>query len=398
MSIRKMMILAAAIGLIVAAAACDKQGGPLSPSTNTNGHAASEAPKTESPKASLPPETPETPDTDQPDPDQPDPDAGYAVLARNLQIPWSIAFGTDAIYLSEREGHIVAISGEKLTRQSVQLNKKVNHEGEGGFLGFILAPDFAETRLAFAYHTYKEQGETLNRVVLLKQEGEGWSEQKALLEGIPGDLYHNGGRLAIGPDNLLYITTGDAQNRALAQQKSSLAGKILRMTPDGQVPEDNPFPGSYVYSYGHRNPQGLDWNAEGQLYSTKHGPSGNPGGHDEINRIAAGSNYGWPSIIGDAKREGMTSPVYHTGETAIAPSGTVMDAEGRLLIAALAGEALYRFDPATGKLETLLDGIGRIRDVKLREGKLYLITNNTDGRGTPTETEDRLLVMNYRNE
>lgn len=323
-------------------------------------------------------------------------DEPYRVIAAGLRIPWAIEFAGDVIYISEREGNIVEIEGRDIDRQTVRLTKTVHHEGEGGFLGLLLAPDFADTGLAYAYHTYQEDGRTFNRIVLLKLEGSEWAEQRALLEGIPGDLYHNGGRLAFGPDGMLYATTGDAEERALSQDKNSLAGKILRMTPEGDIPEDNPFGQSYVYSYGHRNPQGIAWTKDGIMYSTEHGPSGRPGGHDEINRIEPGRNYGWPSIIGDATQAGMETPLYHTGEEAIAPSGTIIDDEGRLVIAALRGEAIYRFTLETGKMEVLYDGEGRIRDLELRGGKLYFITNNRDGRGQPSATDDRLVAMDYK--
>lgn len=323
------------------------------------------------------------------------PDEPYAVVAEGLDIPWAIAFDGDDTYISEREGSIVKVTGGELVRQAVRLAKPVHHQAEGGFLGFLLAPDFEQSRLAYAYHTYRESGRTMNRIVQLKLEGAEWAEQRALLEGIPGDLYHNGGRLAIGPDGHLYATTGDATETALSQNRESLAGKILRMTLDGAVPEDNPFPGSYVYSYGHRNPQGLAWTADGTMYSTEHGPSGRPGGHDEINLIRPGANYGWPDIIGDNQKAGMETPIYHTGDPAIAPSGTIADDEGRLLIAALVGEAIYRYTPSTGEMEVWHQGEGRIRDLHLKDGKLYFVTNNRDGRGNPLDADDRLVAMDY---
>lgn len=318
----------------------------------------------------------------------------FTVLAQHLNIPWVIEFDGDAVYISEREGTIVVVEGGQTSRQAVHLNKNVRHYGEGGFLGFLLAPDFSETKQAYAYHTYEENGALLNRVVLLKQENGEWHEERALLEGIPGAANHDGGRMAIGPDGMLYLTTGDAQEPELAQDKNSLAGKILRMTLEGKVPDDNPFPGSHVYSYGHRNPQGLAWDDKGVLFNTEHGPSGDPGGHDEINRIEAGGNYGWPSIYGDKKHSGMIVPLFHTGDEAIAPSGADMDDQNRMLIATLRGEALYRYDTASGKMDKIFEGMGRLRDVKIHDGRVYVITNNTDGRGTPLETDDRLLIIN----
>jgi glucose/arabinose dehydrogenase len=318
----------------------------------------------------------------------------YTIAAERLHTPWSIQFDGDTIYVSEREGNIVMVNSGTMTRQKVRLNKQLNNEGEGGFLGIQLSPDFRESRQAYAYHTYDEGGKVLNRVVVLQKKDDGWEEIKSYLEGIPGAYTHNGGRLAIGPDNLLYITTGDSGKDMLAQDLKSNAGKILRMTLDGKVPADNPFPSSYVYSYGHRNSQGIAWDKQGRMLSSEHGPSGNPGGHDEINLIEKGRNYGWPSIIGDAKKEGMVSPLYHTGDIAIAPSGISFDAEGQLLITTLRGEKLYRYNSAMNRLTAILEGEGRLRDVKLHNGSFYVITNNTDGRGKPAANDDRLLILN----
>lgn len=319
----------------------------------------------------------------------------YRVAAEGLDIPWSLAFDGDVIYISEREGSIVKVDNGVMTRSSVRLEEAVHHEAEGGFLGFVLSPDFASTQTAFAYHTYRSGGTTLNRIVELKLEGSEWVEQKALLEGIPGSLYHNGGRLELGPDGLLYATTGDATQTSLSQDKASLAGKILRLNLDGSIPADNPTPSSYVYSYGHRNPQGVAWTSDGTMYSSEHGPSGRPGGHDEINLITPGANYGWPELIGDQTRKGMVPPLYHTGDEAIAPSGTIVDEEGKLLIAALVGEGIYRYTPSTGEMEKWHEGEGRIRDLHLKDGRLYFITNNRDGRGNPLQEDDRLIVMDY---
>ncbi|MEI7025921.1 PQQ-dependent sugar dehydrogenase [Paenibacillus sp. y28] len=319
--------------------------------------------------------------------------AAFTVLAEKLRVPWGIQFHGDTIYISEREGNIVAVQDMQMTRLPVKLSKAVFAQGEGGFLGLVLAPDFASSGQAYAYHTYRENGNVLNRVVLLKKQGDSWSEAGALLEDIPGSVTHNGGRLAIGPDRQLYITTGDAGKEQLAQDLSSTAGKILRMTLDGQIPADNPFPNSLVYSYGHRNPQGLAWNSKGALYSSEHGPSGTPGGHDEMNRIEPGKNYGWPVIIGDQEHPDMVKPLYHSGETAIAPSGITFAGDSKLLVSALRGQRLFMLDTDTHKLTAVLEKGGRLRDVQIHEGRTYVITNNTDGRGTPSEQDDRLLLL-----
>jgi glucose/arabinose dehydrogenase len=336
--------------------------------------------------------TPVTPDTGAKIPINQN--AEFQVIAKNLQAPWAIDFNGEVIYISERNGAVVKLDGATFTRQKLTLNKAVNHVGEGGFLGFLLAPDYATTKQAYAYYTYKEAGNTYNRVVLLQESAEGWKEVKTFIERIPGSNAHNGGRLAFGPDHNLYITTGDSTNGELSQDLKSLGGKILRMTLDGAIPQDNPFANSYVYSYGHRNSQGIAWDSQGLMYQTEHGPSGSPGGHDEINLIEPGKNYGWPTIIGDEKHEGMVNPLYHTGDPAIAPSGISIGSDNQILIAALRGQKLFKYDPKTQKMNVILENQGRLRDVKIHNGKTYLITNNTDGRGVPSDEDDRLLLLN----
>ncbi|UVI31100.1 PQQ-dependent sugar dehydrogenase [Paenibacillus spongiae] len=320
---------------------------------------------------------------------------GYEMVAERLKSPWAIDFAGDTIYVSEREGTIAKIAEGKLIRQQVRLNKPVKQIGEGGFLGFVLAPDYDKTKQAYAYHTYEEEGNEYNRIVVLEEasNGDSWTEKKTLLERIPGASVHNGGRLAIGPDNHLYITTGDASHEKLAQDRTSLAGKILRMSLDGTIPADNPFPDSLVYSYGHRNPQGLAWNSKGELISSEHGPSSIPGGHDELNRIEAGGNYGWPDIVGDETKKGMITPMFHTGSDTLAPSGIAVNELGEILVTGLRGQSLVRFSPDASSSQVMVTSEGRLRDVKIQGGSVYVITNNTDGRGKPGEKDDRLLRL-----
>ncbi|GAA5343893.1 glucose/arabinose dehydrogenase [Planifilum fimeticola] len=312
------------------------------------------------------------------------------IVVDGLSAPWEVEFAGEDIYIAEREGKIVKVRGGKKERQPLSLSRPVVQEGESGFLGLALAPDFEKTRRAYAYHTYREGDRLLNRVILLEETDRGWVEVRPLLEGIPGGVIHDGGRLRVGPDERLYITTGDAGDEENAQNRRSLAGKILRLKLDGTVPADNPIPGSPVYSWGHRNPQGLDWSDEGELYASEHGPSGMPSGHDEINRIEPGKNYGWPEIIGNETRKGMESPLFHSGSDTWAPSGLAVSGE-KVYVACLRGEQVRVFDLKRRTSEAFLEDLGRIRDVAIRDGYLYLLTNNTDGRGDPRQGDDKLL-------
>jgi glucose/arabinose dehydrogenase len=312
------------------------------------------------------------------------------VLATNLHIPWTITKKDGTFFISQREGKIIETNLETglIKKDELSVTKDILHEGEGGLLGLVLAPDFESSGQAFAYYTYKEDLVTKNRVIALQKDGDKWTETNVLLEGIPGGRIHNGGRMRIGPDGMLYITTGDSGNPDLSQDKKSLAGKILRMNLDGTIPDDNPFENSYVYSYGHRNPQGLAWDDEGILYSTEHGQSA----HDEINLIKPGQNYGWPVIQGDEEETGMVKPIYHTGENTWAPSGIDYH-NGKLYIATLRDSKIRSFDLSTKSVNIVHENSGRMRDVYIEHSQLYTITNNRDGRGTPKKDDDKLLMI-----
>ncbi|WP_031545389.1 PQQ-dependent sugar dehydrogenase [Salinicoccus luteus] len=306
------------------------------------------------------------------------------ILAEDLETPWMIEKAEEGFYISERGGVLKLVTDGETTAQSLELEQETHASGEGGLLGFILHPDDPDT--AFLYHTYSDGGEK-NRVVEMTRDGSSWFESDVVVEDIPGANIHNGGRMDIGPDGHLYITTGDAGNGEYSQDRNSLAGKILRVALDGSIPEDNPF-GTEVYSYGHRNPQGLAWDEEGTLYATEHGASG----HDEVNVIVSGANYGWPLIEGDEEEAGMETPFYHTGSDTWAPSGIAHD-DGTLYIAALRGNEVVAFDLSSNAPSTFYDEGSRMRDVRVEENRLYTITNNTDGRGDPSEGDDRLLEL-----
>lgn len=308
------------------------------------------------------------------------------VIAENLDVPWSIEKLEEKFYLTERPGSIVKIEGEEVERQRVELEKELATASEAGLLGFVLAPDFSESNLAYAYYTYEEAEGQFNRIVTLRLEDNVWREESLLLDQIPSGAYHHGGRIKIGPDGKLYATAGDASESKNAQDLNSLGGKILRLNLDGSIPTDNPFPDSYVYSYGHRNPQGLTWLSDGTLYASEHGNNAN----DEINRIEAGQNYGWPIIEGNEEQDGMVPPQFTSGdESTWAPSG-MDNYNGKLYVAALRGSAVLEFDLETGEYREVITGLGRIRDVRIDDNNLYFISNNGDGRGAPEDNDDKL--------
>ena len=311
------------------------------------------------------------------------------VIAENLRVPWSIVKHGNIIYITERPGSIVKIENGELSRQSVELEKKLSTASEAGLLGFVLAPDFSQSARAYAYYTYEDNSGQFNRIVTLRLKNNVWKEERLLLDLIPSGTWHQGGRLKIGPDGKLYATTGDAYEAVTAQDPHSLGGKIIRMNLDGSIPKDNPLPNSYTYSYGHRNPQGITWSSDGKLYASEHGNNA----YDEINKIDAGQNYGWPTIQGHQKQEGMYTPLFTSGDgTTWAPSG--MDYyNGKLYVAALRGSAVLEFDIETGKQRAIVTGLGRIRDVIIEDNFLYFISNNTDGRGNPQENDDKLYKI-----
>lgn len=315
-----------------------------------------------------------------------------SILADKLEIPWSLVFLPDkSILFTERPGRLRLITPSgALILTPVATIKDVKAIGEGGLLGVVLHPNFAKNHYLYLYYTYSgSESRTLNKVVRFVYADNHLSDEKIILSDIPGSANHNGGRLKFGPDGFLYITTGDSQAPSLAQDKSSLAGKILRVTDEGRPAAGNPFDNE-VYSYGHRNPQGLAWDETGQLWETEHGSSAG----DEINLIEKGGNYGWPEIRKNESKSGMHAPVLTSGDDTWAPSGLVY-VKPYLYFAGLRSNLLYRYGPTTTKLDPFLRGeFGRLRDVVLGpDGLLYLSTSNMDGRALTHLSGDKILRL-----
>ncbi|MEG0774264.1 PQQ-dependent sugar dehydrogenase [Clostridium sp.] len=326
------------------------------------------------------------------------------VVAENLYVPWAIDISSDGkLYFTQRSGEIRIIENGKLLPQPlITFGPPFVSQGEGGLMGIVLDPNYSQNHYIYVMHSYSEGSRIFNRVVRLIEDNNKATIDRVILDRIPGGRIHNGGRLKIGPDKKLYITTGDAGNSALAQNPTSLAGKILRIELDGSIPVDNPFNDSPVYSLGHRNPQGLAWNLRNLMYESEHGQSA----HDEINIIEPGANYGWPLVQGneDSTEVVIQKPLIHSGEITWAPSGIVFvnqgPWQGRLLVATLRGEQLLTMSfNGNGRIvrsveSWLRNEYGRIREViQGKDGSIYITTNNRDGRGDIRPGDDKILRL-----
>jgi glucose/arabinose dehydrogenase len=328
------------------------------------------------------------------------------VVAEDLVAPWALAFASDGrLFVTERGGSIRAIENGQ-ARLYLEVDG-VEERGESGLLGLALDPDFETTRHLFIYHSYDNGDDgLLNRVVRLRDTGETAVEPTVILDDIPGAGIHNGGRIKFGPDSLLYIAAGDAAFAEQAQDVDSLGGKILRIRKDGSIPQDNPFAGSPVYSYGHRNPQGLAFHpVTGQLFATEHGQSAT----DEVNMILPGRNYGWPIVRGDEHEAPYQTPVLQSGSTTWAPSGAAFypveggvlppEWSGLLVYAGLVGQRLKWIELAAPGYDTVrshgdlfVRDYGRLREVVVGpDGYIYFTINNRDGRGSPESGDDKIL-------
>lgn len=320
------------------------------------------------------------PDTAQPLP------ADSRVIAMGLAAPWAVAFYGTTPLVSERDnGRIVEVVGEGHTRE-VATVAGVDGAGEGGLLGIA-----THDRYLYAYYTAGAE----NRVARFPISGVpgalSLGRRERILDGIPAAANHDGGRIAFGPDGMLYATTGDAGRPRLAQDVDSLAGKILRMTPVGGVPPDNPFPGSVVYSMGHRNVQGIAWAPDHRMFASEFGADK----ADELNLIEPGRNYGWPGAEGFARRDGYVDPLQTWAPEDASPSGIAV-VDGAVVIANLRGERI-RTVPLTNlsaSVDSHAGEFGRLRDVVAApDGSIWVLTNNTDGRGAPGAGDDRIVRL-----
>src|SRR3990167_2082838 len=310
------------------------------------------------------------------------------VVAQDLTTPWSVAFLPDAdMVISERSGQLVRVgkSGAQFKIDGVR------QTSEGGLLGIALHPDFSTNNYVYIYFTTDSNGSLSNQIDRYTLLNNQLKLDTTIIKDIPAASNHNGGTIAFGPDSLLYATTGDAAKPELAQDRASLAGKILRMNDDGSVPSDNPF-SNLVWSYGHRNPQGIAWTEEGELWSVEHGPSGPDTGRDELNLITKASNYGWPEITGDENQGGMVEPVAQSGDSETwAPAG-IAYYNGSLYFAGLRGQSLYQAkinnDNSVSLQRHFSEEYGRLRAVSVYKDKLYISTSNRDGRGSPNANDD----------
>jgi glucose/arabinose dehydrogenase len=330
----------------------------------------------------------------------------------NLEVPWSIVWAPDGrMFFTERPGRVRVYEKGQLRPAPLLIVSDVQSSGETGLMSMALHPQFASNRWLYLAYSYRSAGEHV-RIVRYKESSGGVTERTIILDAIPAARFHAGCRIKFGTDGKLYITTGDATDRSAAQRLDSLAGKTLRLNDDGTIPQDNPFVGKTntrqeIWSYGHRNAQGLDWHpGTGLMLQTEHGPSGfdGPSGGDEVNIVEKGKNYGWPLAHHDVAAEG-TEPPLLLYTPACAPASAAFyranvfpQFQNNFFFGCLRGTRIIRVVLDGRRVvtqEDLLAGkYGRIRDVaEGPDGYLYFSTSNRDGRGEPTSDDDRIMRL-----
>ncbi|MEV8456972.1 PQQ-dependent sugar dehydrogenase [Streptomyces sp. NPDC052095] len=381
---------ALAAGALVLTAGCSAGGAPGEAGTASTPPASHPAPASSSPAAS-------------PRPPAKGSVTVVSTLTGGLDSPWGLAAlpGGDLLVSSRDKGTITRIDGTTGRKTLLGSVPGVAPSGEGGLLGIAVSPTYDVDHMVYAYFTTESD----NRIARMQYDENGTTPGRLLgapdtiLRGIPKGSLHNGGRIAFGPDRMLYAGTGETGDTGLAQDKESLAGKILRMSPDGQPVHGNPAADSVVYSYGHRNVQGLAWDGQGRLWASEFGQDT----WDELNLIVPDGNYGWPQAEGKAGKKGFVDPVARWKTSQASPSGIAF-AEGSVWMAGLRGKRLWRIPLSGGEREpyaapqSFLEGkYGRLRTVLAAGGdKLWLVTSNTDTRGTPGPEDDRILLLTVR--
>ncbi|MEU8702387.1 PQQ-dependent sugar dehydrogenase [Streptomyces sp. NPDC048680] len=397
--VRRGAVAVLAVGALVLAAGCSSQEGvestagqgarsPAGSSTATSSPAAS--PSASRPAADLPPAKGSV--------------KVVSTLTEGLDSPWGLTALPDGDLLvsSRDKGTITRVDAKSGKKTLLGAVPGVAPAGEGGLLGIAVSPTFGTDHLVYAYFTTASD----NRIARMLYNEKGTNPGQLLgapdtiLRGIPKGSIHNGGRIAFGPDHMLYAGTGETGDHGFAQDKKSLAGKILRMTPDGEPLHGNPQADSVVYSYGHRNVQGLAWDNHKQLWASEFGQDT----WDELNLIVPGGNYGWPDVEGKAGKAGFRDPVAQWRTSEASPSGIAF-AKGSIWMAGLRGERLWRIplsgtadkEPLAAPQSFLKGKYGRLRTVLAAGGnKLYLVTSETDTRGTPKPGDDKILVLEVR--
>ncbi|MFC4786838.1 PQQ-dependent sugar dehydrogenase [Nocardioides sp. MAHUQ-72] len=364
-------------------AGCSENGSPRPDETVT---------ATASPTGGASSQEPSTPSTSSPRPARPPRVVG--TVATGLSVPWGIGFlpGGDAIVTERDTRRVLRIHGPAHRVEVVDtLDDPVGpgDAGESGLLGVAVSPDFRSDRTLYLYLTTAVD----NRIVQTTYDGGRLGPLEVVLDGIPNGFIHDGGRLAFGPDGYLYASTGETGVGDLAQDKDSLAGKILRITPDGDPAPGNPFPGSPVWSYGHRNVQGLAFDDRDRLWASEFGQDT----FDELNLIEPGHDYGWPIVEGRGGRDGLTDPQVVWDPEVASPSGLAF-ADGHLWLGSLRGQRLWRIDVsgprATDPTDFFVGRYGRMRTVVVApDGRLWVTTSNRDGRGDPVAGDDRILLV-----
>jgi len=317
------------------------------------------------------------------------------ILATNLEKPWAIDFADDKIFVTEKAGLVRVIESGVLLDDPLATLRVANVFG-GGLLGIAVHPAFDNNHFIYVYYTYEKDGTLWNKILRITELNNKLDAAKTIFDNMPGSVYNNGGIIKFGPDGKLYVGTGSiSESSHDSQDIQSLEGKILRLNDDGTIPDDNPFADSPVFSFGHMSPKGLGWDNGGNLFVTEMGPSKN----DEINLVQPGGNYGWPEQECSGNEEFIDPIVCY--DPAIEPGGIVfyygdkIKLDNPLVLASLRASQLFNLeidDDEVKSQTSILSGIGRIRDVAIGpDDHLYLITSNTDGKGFPDASDDKLL-------